>query len=71
MKTGEGKIKADGTILGHRAQNAWSAHWLGDGTRHRPEARVVPRLGETSAFPRLSAALRLSSAIIRPVGGRR
>lgn len=35
----EGKIKADGTTLGHRAKISWSAHWLRDGARHRPEAR--------------------------------
>jgi hypothetical protein len=56
---GEGKIKADGTILRHRAQNAWSAHWLGEGARHRSEAGVVPRLGQTLAFVGLLAALHL------------
>ena len=55
----EGKIKADGTTLGHRAQISWSAHWLGDGARHRPEGGAVPRLGETPAFAGLLAAPRL------------
>jgi hypothetical protein len=53
----EGKIKADGTTLGHRAKISWSAHWLGDGARHRPEGGAVPRLGETSMFAQLFAAL--------------
>ena len=56
----EGKIKADGTIPGHRAQISWSAHWLGDGARHRPEGGTVPALCETSMFVRLFAALRES-----------
>jgi hypothetical protein len=55
----EGKIKADGTILGHRARISWSAHWLGDGTRHRPIGGAVPCLGETPAFAGLLAAPRL------------
>ena len=55
----EGKIKADGTIPGHRAQIPWSAHWLGDGARHRPEGGTVPRLAETPAFARLFVAPRL------------
>ena len=59
MGRAEGKIKADGTILGHRAQISWSAHWLGDGARHRPEGGAVPRLGETPAFAGLLAAPRL------------
>ena len=42
MGRAEGKIKADGTIPGHRAQISWSAHWLGDGARHRPEGGAVP-----------------------------
>ena len=50
MEREEGKIKADGTIPGRRAQISWSAHWLGDGARHRPEGGTVPRLGETPAF---------------------
>ena len=50
MERAEGKIKADGTILGHRARISWSAHWLGDGARHRPEDGAVPRLGETPTF---------------------
>jgi hypothetical protein len=54
----EGKIKADGTILGHRAQIAWSAHWLGGGARHHPNGGVVPRLGESPAFAGLFAAPR-------------
>jgi len=53
----EGKIKADGTTLGHRAQISWSAHWLGDGARHRSEGGAVPALCETSMFVRLFAAL--------------
>jgi len=56
----EGKIKADGTTLGHRAQIPWSAHWLGDGARHRPEGGAVPLSCETSMFARLFAALRKS-----------
>jgi hypothetical protein len=52
----EGKIKADGTTLGHRAKISWSAHWLGDGARHRPKGGAVPRLGETPAFAGLLAA---------------
>ena len=59
MGVAEGKIKADGTTLGHRAKISWSAHWLGDGTRHRPEGGAVPRLGETPAFAGLLAAPRL------------
>ena len=54
----EGKIKADGTIPGHRAQISRSAHWLGGGARHRPEGGAVPRRGETPAFAELFAALR-------------
>ena len=38
MGRAEGKIKADGTTLGHRAQISWSAHWLGEGARHRRKA---------------------------------
>ncbi len=53
----EGKIKADGTIPGHRAQISWSAHWLGGGAWHRPEDGAVPHLGETSMFAQLFAAL--------------
>ena len=53
----EGKIKADGTIPGHRAQIPWSAHWLGDGARHRPEGGAVPLSCETSMFAQLFAAL--------------
>ena len=59
MEGAEGKIKADGTTLGHRAKTSWSAHWLGDGARHRPKSAAVPRLGETSAFARFLMALRL------------
>ena len=59
VERAEGKIKADGTIPGHRAQISWSAHWLGDGARHRPEGSAVPRLGETPAFAGLLAAPRL------------
>ena len=57
MEGAEGKIKADGTTLGHRAKSSWSAHWLGDGARHRPKGIAVPRFGETSKFARLFAAL--------------
>ena len=57
MEGAEGKIKADGTTLGHRAKTSWSAHWLGDGARHRPKGIAVPRFGETSKFARLFAAL--------------
>ena len=60
MGRAEGKIKADGTTLGHRARISWSAHWLGDGARHRPEGGAVPRLGETPAFAGLFAAPRKS-----------
>ena len=42
MGVAEGKIKADGTTLGHRAKISWSAHWLGDGARHRPKGGAVP-----------------------------
>ena len=59
VERAEGKIKADGTTLGHRAQIPWSAHWLGDGARHRPKGGAVPRLGETPAFAGLFAAPRL------------
>ena len=59
MGVAEGKIKADGTIPGHRAKISWSAHWFGDGVRHRPKDSAVPRLGETPAFAGLLAALRL------------
>lgn len=59
MGGAEGKIKADGTIAGHRAQISWSAHWLGDGARHRPEGGTVPRLCETPAFAGFFAAPRL------------
>ena len=55
----EGKIKADGTIFGHRAKSSWSAHWLRDGARHRPKGGAVPRLCETPAFAGLLAAPRL------------
>jgi hypothetical protein len=54
----EGKIKADGTTLGHRAKISWSAHWLGDGARHRPKGGGVPLSCETSMFARLFVALR-------------
>ena len=59
MERAEGKIKADGTTLGHRAQISWSAHWLGDGARHRPEDGGVPRLGKMPAFAGFLAAPRL------------
>jgi hypothetical protein len=52
----EGKIKGDGTTLGHRAKISWSAHWLEDGWRHRPKDIEVPRLGETSTLAGLFAA---------------
>ena len=68
MGRAEGKIKADGTIPGHRAQISWSAHWLGDGTRHRPKGGAVPRLCETPAFAGLLAAPRLDFGIFSPVG---
>jgi hypothetical protein len=55
----EGKIKADGSTLDHRAKSLWSAHWLGDGVRHHPKGVAVPRLGETSTFAQLFAALRV------------
>ncbi len=57
MGVAEGKIKADGTIPGHRAQISWSAHWLGDGARHRPKRCAVPLFCETSMFARRFAAL--------------
>jgi hypothetical protein len=57
VEVAEGKIKADGTTLGHRARISLSAHWLGDGARHRPEGRAVPRLDETPAFAGFFAAL--------------
>jgi len=53
----EGKIKADGTTFDHRAKISRSAHWLGDGARHRPKGIAVPRFGETSKFAQLFAAL--------------
>ena len=56
MEGAEGKIKADGTTLGHLAKILWSAHWLGDGARHRPKDIEVPRLGETSTLAWLFAA---------------
>ena len=59
MEGAEGKIKADGTTLGHRAKILWSAHWLGDGVRHRRKGVAVPRLGETPTFAQLFAALRV------------
>ena len=59
MGVAEGKIKADGTTLGHRARISWSAHWLGDGAWHRPKGGAVPALCETSMFARLFAAPRL------------
>ena len=59
MGKAEGKIKADGTTLGHRAKISWSAQWLGDGARHRPEGGAVPRLGKMPAFARLLMALRV------------
>ena len=59
MERVEGKIKADGTTLGHRAQISWSAHWLGDAARHRPEGGTVPLSCETSMFAGLLAAPRL------------
>ena len=59
MERTEGKIKADGTIPGHRAQISWSAHWLGDGARHRPEGGTVLRFGETPAFAGFFAAPQL------------
>jgi hypothetical protein len=69
VERAEGKIKADGTTSGHRAKSSWSAHWLGDGARHRPKGGAVPRLGETPAFAGLLAAPRLDFGIFRPVGG--
>ena len=69
MGRAEGKIKADGTTLGHRARMSWSAHWLGDGAWHRPKGGAVPRLGETPAFAGLLAAPRLDFDIFRPAGG--
>jgi hypothetical protein len=68
VEKAEGKIKADGTIPGHRAQISRSAHWLGDGARHRPEGGAVPRLGETPAFAGFLTAPRLDFGIFRPVG---
>ena len=65
MERAEGKIKADGTTSGHRAKSSWSAHWLGDDARHRPEDGVVPCFGETSMFARLSAALSVASLRFR------
>jgi hypothetical protein len=59
VERGEGKIKADGTIPGHRPQISWSAHWLGDGARHRSEDGAVPRLGEMHAFAGLLTAPQL------------
>ena len=59
MEGAEGKIKADGTTLGHRAKISWSAHWLGDGVRHRRKGVAVPRLRKTPTFARLFAALRV------------
>lgn len=50
MRVAEGKIKADGTTLGHRAKNMWSAHWLRDGARHHPKCGAVPLFCETSMF---------------------
>jgi hypothetical protein len=59
VRRAEGKIKADGTIPGNRRQISWSAHWLGDGARHRPKGGAVPRLGEPPAFAGLLTAPRL------------
>ena len=59
MEGAEGKIKADGTTFDHRAKISRSAHWLGDGARHRPKSAAVPHLGETSTFARFSMALRI------------
>jgi hypothetical protein len=39
-------------------KKAWSARWLGDGARHHSNGGAVPRLGETAAFIRPSAAPR-------------
>jgi hypothetical protein len=64
----EGKIKADGTTLGHRAKISWSAHWLGEGAWHRPEDGAVPHLGETPAFAGLLTALRLDFRHFQAVG---
>jgi len=59
VEKAEGKIKADGTVPGHRAQISWSAHWLEGGARHRPKRGAVPALRETSMFAQLFAALRV------------
>jgi hypothetical protein len=61
VRVAEGKIKADGTTLGHRAKISWSAHWLGEVARHRTKGGGVPRRGETSAFAGFFAAPRLVS----------
>lgn len=58
MESGEGKIKADGTTLGHRAKSSWSAHWLRDGARHRPKRGGVPLFCETSMPAQLFVAPR-------------
>jgi len=70
VRVAEGKIKADGTIVGHRAQISWSAHWLGDGARHRPEGGTVPRFGETPAFAGLLTAPRLDFRHFQALGWR-
>jgi len=59
VERAEGKIKADGTTPGHRAEISLSAHWLGDGARHRPEGGAVPLSCETPASAGLLAAPRL------------
>jgi len=47
----EGKIKADGTTLGHRAKTSWSAHWV----RRR---RAAPSKRCCSAAPWQNANIR-------------
>ncbi len=51
VEKGEGKIKAGGTLRTHHAEKALSAHWLGDGTRHRREGGMVPRSAKARGFP--------------------
>jgi len=50
VRVAEGKIKADGTIVGHRAQNIVVCTLVGDGARHRPEGGTVPRFWRNASI---------------------
>jgi hypothetical protein len=52
----EGKIKADGTMSGNRAEFCWSAHWLEEKARHCANGSVVPRISKAPTYTNVNAA---------------